>query len=92
MPLMALDSGRCCCYNLAMISQRIPKKTDERWVWIKGQLELRGESFASMARELGVSRQAVRSVREAPYPKMEKAIAKKLGMQAKNLWPERYIT
>ncbi|TSK08581.1 MAG: hypothetical protein FPO08_04555 [Geobacter sp.] len=69
-----------------MTTKRVPKKPDERRVWIKGQLELAGLSFATIARELGVSRQAVRK----PSRRMEKAIAEKIGLPPERIWPERY--
>ncbi|WP_052465019.1 helix-turn-helix domain-containing protein [Geoalkalibacter subterraneus] len=62
----------------------------ERRVWVKGQLELRGESFATIARELGVSRQAVGRAMTDRRPRMERAIAAKLGMPPEQIWPERY--
>jgi Ner family transcriptional regulator len=74
-----------------MTRHRIPKKPDERRVWIKGMLELRGSSFASIARELSVSRQAVRIALDSSYPKMERAIAAKLGLAVEDIWPERHV-
>jgi len=73
-----------------MNSKRPPKKPKERRVWIKAMLELRGSSFAAIARELGVTRGAVRHVQDGPYPKMERAIAEKLGLAPEDIWPERY--
>jgi Ner family transcriptional regulator len=67
-----------------------PKKADERRAWIKYQLEVRGYSFASIARELGVHRNAVQSATRCSYPKMEAAIAGKLGLTPEAIWPERY--
>jgi lambda repressor-like predicted transcriptional regulator len=75
-----------------MTRQQIPKKPEERRVWIKGMLELQQSSFAAIARELSVSRQAVRLALDSSYPKMERAIAAKLGIPAEELWPERHIT
>lgn len=73
-----------------MNTNRPPKRAKERRVWIKAMLELRGSSFAAIARELGVTRGAVRRVQDRPYPKMERAIAEKLGFTPKDIWPERY--
>lgn len=75
-----------------MDTRRPPKKHDERRVWIKAMLELRGSSFAAIARELGVTRGAVRHAQDRPYPRMERAIAEKLGFTPKDIWPERYST
>lgn len=69
---------------------RLTGSEAERRVWIKAQLELRGESFATIARELGVSRQAVQRALNERRPRMERAIAAKLGLKPADLWPERY--
>lgn len=53
-------------------------------------LEFKGTSLARIAGELNVSRQAVSKTRHTPYPKMERAIACKLGVDPDKLWPERY--
>ncbi|OHD26102.1 MAG: hypothetical protein A2Y38_15550 [Spirochaetes bacterium GWB1_59_5] len=75
-----------------MATLQPPKKDAERRAWIKYQLELRGYNFASIARELGVDRSAPKSVFSKHYPKMERAIAERLGLTAEELWPERYPT
>jgi len=69
----------------------IPKTASERRAWIKYQLELLGYNFAKLARELSLSRTCVLSALNKPYPKMERIIADKLGMQPEQLWPERYV-
>jgi Ner family transcriptional regulator len=74
-----------------MKTKNIPKKADERRAWIKYQLELIGYSFAGLAREHGLSRTCVLSALYRPYPKMERIIAKKLGVRPPDLWPERYF-
>lgn len=74
-----------------MDTQQIPKKSDERRIWIKYQLELAGYNFASLAREYSVHRTCVRKALYKPYPKMERLIADKLGIQPEQLWPERYV-
>jgi len=75
---------------VSMTTKRVPKKPNERRVWIKGQLEIRGLSFATIAREIGVSRQAVRKALDKPSRRMEQAIAGKIGISPEKLWPERY--
>lgn len=67
-----------------------PKKHAEKRAWIKYQLELRGYSFASLARELGVDRTVPQSALRRKYPKMERAIADKIGLAPEEIWPERY--
>lgn len=64
--------------------------TQNRSIWLKHQLELAGTSYAQIAREEGVSRQAVRKAAYTPYPKMEKAIARRLGLTVQQIWPDRY--
>ncbi|CDI01104.1 hypothetical protein BN873_1050002 [Candidatus Competibacter denitrificans Run_A_D11] len=73
-----------------MTTEPHSKNTNSRALWIKHQLERLGTSYAQIAREEGVSRQAVNKAVYAPYPKMERAIAKRLGLTAREIWPERY--
>ncbi|MDY0212587.1 MAG: helix-turn-helix domain-containing protein [Desulfuromonadaceae bacterium] len=58
--------------------------------WVHFQLKLHGSSFAILARKLGVTRPAVRNALFVRYPKMERAIAKEIGMKPEQIWPERY--
>lgn len=73
-----------------MKANNIPKKAEERRAWIKYQLELLGCSFASIAREHGLTRMTVNSVMRRRYPKIERIIAAKLRVRPADLWPERY--
>lgn len=73
-----------------MKTNDIPKKPEERRAWIKYKLDLLGCGFAAIARDLGVTRAAVNSVLRKRYPKMERIVAKKLGVRPEDLWPERY--
>lgn len=68
----------------------IPKKPSERWEWIKYQLRVRGSSLSALARDLEVTRNAVHNVARLPYPRVERALAAKLGLRPEELWPERY--
>lgn len=68
----------------------LPKNEPERWVHIKFQLELMGYSFASLARELGISRTNMTSTKQTWLYKNQKAIADKLGVKPEDIWPERY--
>ena len=61
-----------------------------RRAWITFQLRLKGESFSTIARSMGVSRQAVRKALYMPYPRMEEAIASVIGLPPQVLFPERY--
>lgn len=68
----------------------IPQEPEKRRAWIKYQLELSGHSLSSLARELGVSRHAPKLALDKPYPRMERAIATKIGFPPEVIWPERY--
>jgi Ner family transcriptional regulator len=68
----------------------VPLDARARREWIKYQLRVRGSSLSAIARELGVSRHAPRLALDKPYPRMERAIAAKLGVEPRSLWPERY--
>ncbi len=85
-----IDMHKITAYLQDMTTHKPTKKDAELWARIKYELELRGHSFASIAKELGVGRQAVQSARRRSYPKMQEEIAKRLGTTAQELWPERY--
>ena len=68
----------------------IPAHPLLRREWIKFQLRLRGTTLSAMARELGVSRQAMGQTLASSYPRLERAIAARLGMEPWDIWPERY--
>ena len=73
-----------------MTNHLVPLDGFARKEWIKFQLRVRGSSLSALARELGVTRHAPRLALVKPYPKMERAIADKLGLKPMELWPERY--
>ncbi|WP_241193616.1 helix-turn-helix domain-containing protein [Pseudomonas chlororaphis] len=73
-----------------MNKTEIPLDPARRWEWIKYQLRTSGTSLAKLARELGVSGAAVKNVKRTAYPRMERAIAKALGLQPADIWPERW--
>jgi Ner family transcriptional regulator len=50
----------------------------------------KGHTLASLAKRHGLHRNAVAKALRVPFPKMERLIAKKLGMQPEQIWPERY--
>lgn len=68
----------------------IPKEPAKRRAWVQMQLRWRGESFSSLARQHGVSREAVSQALLIPSYSLECAIAKALGLDARDLFPERY--
>lgn len=75
---------------IPMNTLNMPKNPTLRWEWIKFQLRAKGLSLAGLARELGVSRNALNNVKRTPYPRMERAIAHRLDLAPGSLWPERW--
>jgi lambda repressor-like predicted transcriptional regulator len=60
---------------------------------VKYQLDLMGLNMCDLAREYsegGVSRATVYRVFEISYPKMERFVASKFGMTAREMFPERF--
>ena len=72
------------------MNQEIPINPAQRWEWLKYQLRSRGSSFRKLGDELGVSSNAVLMAKYGPYPRMERAIARKLGLSPTAIWPERW--
>lgn len=68
----------------------IPADPMQRNEWIKFQLRIRGSSLSQLARDLGVTRQAVRNALSSRYPRMERVIAAEIGLNPETIWPERY--
>lgn len=73
-----------------MSTHRIPKKPEHLREWIKYQLRTNGSSFSTLAREHGVSRQAVQQVCYTSSPKWERLIAEQIGLSPEDIWPNRY--
>ena len=70
--------------------QTIPADPTQRNEWIKFQLRIRGSSLSQLARDLGVTRQAVRNALPSRYPRMERVLAAEIGLDPQTIWPERY--
>lgn len=70
--------------------EKIVANPDTRREWIKFQLKLIGSSFAAIGRKHGLTRHAPKRALYISYPKMERAIAKEIGMTPEQIWPERY--
>lgn len=68
----------------------VPKEPAIRRAWVLFQLRIRGYSLATIAKELGVSRQTVRLALVEPRARVEPAIAAKLGLRVQDLFPERF--
>lgn len=61
-----------------------------RRVWVAGQLRLQGTSLGQLAKDAGVCKQAVSNALMVPSERLEKLLAKTLGLEPKVLFPERY--
>tara|TARA_R110002124_G_scaffold102425_4_gene250554 strand:+ start:327 stop:788 length:462 start_codon:yes stop_codon:yes gene_type:complete len=72
------------------MNQQIPANPSQRWEWLKYQLRSQGSSLRKLSDELGVTDNAVQLAKYTPYPRMERAIAKKLGFTPQAIWPERW--
>ena len=72
------------------MNNEIPINPTQRWEWLKYQLRSQGCSLRKLSDELGVTGNAVQMVKYTPYPRMERAIAKKLGFTPQAIWPERW--
>lgn len=68
----------------------IPLELNRRWEWIKFQLRVRGKTIADLAREIDLNERALRSAKHRAYPRVEREIAKALGLEPGQLWPERW--
>jgi Ner family transcriptional regulator len=74
----------------AVIPADIPTNPEARWEWIKYQLRIRGSSAAKLAQVLKVTDRAIRATKSHPYPRIERAIAETLDVEAAVIWPERW--
>ena len=68
----------------------IPSDPDQLWEWVKFQLRLRGSSLAQVGQELNIPRQSVHNAKRVRYPRVERAIARKLGLAPMDIWPDRW--
>ena len=70
--------------------REIPESAPHLRAWVIYQLGLRGTNLAALAREQGVDRTCMYHAFVAPYPRMERIIARALGLEPQQLWPDRY--
>ncbi|MEB3167892.1 MAG: helix-turn-helix domain-containing protein [Synechococcaceae cyanobacterium] len=73
-----------------MLTTRPPKNPTKKWAWIIYQLALRGLNLSDIARDLGVTRQAICRANYGRRPRIERAIAARLDLPPCRIWPERY--
>lgn len=72
------------------MKSEVPISPEQRWEWIKYQLRCCGSSLSRLAAELDVSDSAAQLAKYVPYPRIERAIAGKLGRTPLEIWPERW--
>ena len=70
--------------------KRILKNPDKRREWIRYQLAMRGESYAALGRRTGITAHCIYLALAKPYPKVEAMLAEEMGLEPKDLFPERY--
>lgn len=84
--------------NQAHYTRTCARRRDDRPVdWhpadIKAAMAKRGYSFARLSREMGYkARNVPNQVLIRPYPKIEQAVAKVIGVPAECIWPSRYAS
>lgn len=71
-------------------SPEVLADTSIRWAWIQFQLKATGRSFAALAREHEMRKEALTCVKTQRYPRGERVIADALGLEVPKLFPERY--
>ncbi|MFT0860600.1 helix-turn-helix domain-containing protein [Ancylobacter sp. G4_0304] len=78
---------------IARSTSDIPKNPAERREWIRMRLRLAGHTWRSLARQIGVSHQAIQQTASgrSSIP-IEEALARTLGFTAQELFPEHWST
>ncbi len=71
-------------------STMVPSDPRTRHIWITAALHQKGSSFAKIAKELGVSSQAVLQATRVSNRRAQEAIAAKIGMPPQQLFAEWY--
>lgn len=57
---------------------------------IRAALEKAGTNYEKLAEENGISGSTLRNALRFKYPKCERIIATKIGVQPEEIWPSRY--
>lgn len=73
-----------------MTANQIPKKPEERALWMQYQLKLKRKTMADLARQAGVCRQSVRDALWMPSERLSQLWSQELGIPREYLWPEKY--
>jgi len=70
--------------------KRLLNNPHKRREWIRFQLAIAGDTYASLGRRTGISAGAIYLALRKPYPKVEVMLAREMGLEPKDLFPERY--
>lgn len=73
-----------------MQAQIVPEEPAERRAWIRYQLARKGLTLADLSRKQGLHRNVAAAALSRPYPRMERVIARAIGLSPQTIWPERY--
>lgn len=77
-----------------MANRTVPKKDDPLEDWLSAkivyELRLKGWSMRRLSKAHGLSPQAVSVCIQQPWPRVERLVAKALGVKPWNIWPSRY--
>lgn len=76
--------------NLSNNTKAVPANPTTRYHWVRYRLVDAGSNFADLAAENGVSVQAVCNALRQPSARLEDAIAAKIGLTAREIFPERF--
>jgi Ner family transcriptional regulator len=72
--------------------REIFRNPTERRAWVIFQLKIRGRTLPSLAREQGVSQQALGAALSSPSQALEAAIADAVERHVTDLFPERFAS
>ncbi len=68
----------------------VPSDPGLRRAWVIWQLRCQGTTLAELARGLRVTKQGLHRVLDRPSARLEKALARRLGLTPRQLFPERF--
>lgn len=69
----------------------VPTDPRVRTKWLKAQLKSHGTpSLSALARELGIHRNCIYRSFERRYVRIDREIARRIGLPMATIWPERY--
>lgn len=72
-------------------NQNISGKQDWHRAYVVAALHEKGWSLRELSRQNGLSAGTLKSALDRPYPKAEEIIATAIGVDAKTIWPQRYL-